>query len=406
VRRVLALLVAGAVAAAQDDQELARRVDELVNELGDASADVRTMAQFRLACYGEKIRPLLERVVSDDPEVRRSIRYLLRVAGQLQLDLLPVPDGPLAIGAPLVLDVRVVNNTEQTHWLLPEEARQQGQAGPFRIRVGGRPPLAVGTDQVNWGDGTGVILPGATRRFRLTLDGDMSPLRRPALYDVSVVFNGTAKRGYGAAEEDAEEVFPLILESAPVKIHVLGRKAGDLSRALRSESAREREAAAKELALRDDEAVIPILREHAKEGPLRLAAVRRLGALGAAEDFDLIFKATEDQDAAVRKAAVVGLLKYTSAKARNRLLKLASDHELQAEVVKGLRGHKHVATVECLVKLLESQQCVPEINRQIRLILLDWTGLAVDERPSEIRDFRTWWETNRARWAEENASGK
>ncbi len=405
MRRVLALLVAAAVAAAEDDQELARRVDELVGQLGAPTADVRTMAQFQLAAYGDKVRLLLERVVSDDPEVKRSIRYLLRSAGKLQLELLPQPEGPVAIGAPLVLDVRVINNTEQTHWLLPEGARQ-GQAGPFGIRVGGKAPVRVGFDQVNWGDGTGAILAGGTRRFRLTLEGDTSPLRRPALYDVSVLFSGTAARGYGAAEEDAEEMFPLVLESTPVKIHVLGRTAGQLERALRSESAREREAAAKEIALRDDESVIPILRQHAKEGPLRLAAVRRLAALGAAEDFDLVFKATEDPDAAVRRAAVVGLGKYTSVKARNRLLRLASDQELQAEVVRALRGHKHVATVECLVKLLESQNCAPETNRQIQRILFDWTGLAVDERQSEIRDFRTWWEANRARWAEEHASGK
>ncbi len=405
MRRVLALLVAAAVIGAEDEQELARRVEELVRELGAPTADARTMAQFQLAAYGDKVRPLLERVVSDDPEVNRSIRYLLRSAGKVQLELLPPPDGPLAIGAPLVLEVWIINNTDQLHQLLPDAGRQ-GATGPFRIRVGGKTPVPVGFDQVNWGEGTCVIIPGGTRRFRLTLDGDSSPLRRPALYDVSVIFDGTVAFGYGTIEDDAVETFRLVRESAPVKIHVLGRKADDLDRALRSESAREREAAAKELALRDDEAIVPILRQHAQEGPLRLAAVRRLAALGAAEDFDLIFKATEDLDAAVRRAGVAGLAKYASAKVRNRLLKMASDHELQAEVIQALRGHKHVATVECLVKLLASQQCVPETNRQIRLILLGWTGLAVDDRPSEIRAFRAWWEVNRARWAEENSSGK
>ncbi len=406
MRRGLALLLlAAAVAAADDDTELARRVEALVRELGAPGAEARTLARFRLAAYGEQIRPLLEHVVSDDPEVRRAIRYLARSAGKVELDLLPRAEGALKIGAPLVLEARIVNNTEQTLQLLPVAARQ-GEAGPFRIRVGGKTLPPVGFDQVNWGDGTAVILPGATRRFRLSLDGNTSPLRRPALYDVSVVFDGLVARGYGTVEEDAVETFRLVLESAPVQIHVLGRKADDLEQALGAESAKEREAAAKELSLRDDDAVVPILRRRARERPLRLAAIRRLGAVGAAEDFDLIFEATRDENADVRRAAVMGLGKYPSAKARSRLLLLASDQELQGEAIKALKGHKHPATVECYMKLLGAGGCTPETIRQIRLTLLDWTGLAVDERPSEIRAFRAWWEANAVRWAAENASGR
>ena len=66
----------------------------------------------------------------------------------------------------------------------PPQARQG--ACPFRIRIGSRdlPPLRF--DEVNWGDDERVtILAGATRKFRLTLEGMTSPLRRPALHEVS-----------------------------------------------------------------------------------------------------------------------------------------------------------------------------------------------------------------------------
>jgi HEAT repeat protein len=404
VRRCLALLFAAALALADDDAELVRVVDGLVHELGAPTADARTLARFRLAAYGEKIRPLLERVESDDPEVRRAIRRLTRSPGDVQLELLPVKDGALAIGAELVLEVRILNNSEQTLWLLPASGRQ-GEQGPFRIRVG-KQLVSLRFDQVNWGDGNAVILPGASRRFRLSLAGNDSPLRRPALYDVSVVFDGQVGRTYGGAAEFDGETGPLVRESAPIQTHVLGRKADDLEQALAAEGVAEREAAAKELSLRDDDAVVPILRRHARERPLRLAAIRRLGALGAEEDFDLILEATRDENADVRRAAVLGLAKYGSAKARRRLLDLASDHELQADAIRALKGQKHPATVDCFVRLLRSGHCTPASVKDIRRTILQWTGIAVDERPSEIRAFQTWWEANRARWAEENASGK
>ncbi|MFI5403644.1 MAG: HEAT repeat domain-containing protein [Planctomycetota bacterium] len=404
MRRCLVFLLAAAGAVAEEDLDLARRVDELVRELGAPTAEARTLARFRLASYGEKVRPMLESVVSDDPEVRRSIRQLTRTAGTLLLELLPPPEVALKIGAPLTLDVQVVNNTDQKVQLLPEAARQ-GAKGPFRIRVGGKTLVALGFDQVNWGgEGAATILPGASRRFRLSLDGNSSPLRRPALYDISAVFDGQVAFGYGDVEPDASE--NRVLESAPVQIHVLGRKAEELERALDSENAREREAAARELSLRDDDAVVPVLRRRAKEPLLRLAAIRRLGAVGAAEDFDVIFAATRDENADVRRAAVIGLSKYRTTKARSRLLLLASDQELQGEAIRALKGHKHHATVECYIKLLSAGHCTPESIKQIRATLYEWTGQVVDERASEIRDFRTWWEEHRVRWAEENASGK
>ncbi len=406
MRHALAFLLAATFAAAEGDLELARRVDGLVKELGAETAEERTLAVFRLAAYGEKIRPLLERVESDDPEVRRAIRYLTRSVGKMQLDLLSRPEGPLKIGAPFVLDVRIVNNTDLTHALLPEAGRQ-GEASPFRVRVGGRTLAPVRFDQVNWGgEGAAVIPPGGMRRFRLSLDGSSSPLRRPALYEVSVVFNGPVARGYGPVEENGLDTVPLFLESAPVRIHVLGRKADELEKALGSEDAREREAAARELSLREDDAVVPVLRRHATEPALRLAAIRRLGAAGVAEDFDLILEATRDANADVRRAAVIGLAKHKTPAARRRLLMLVSDQELQWEAIRALRGHKHPATVERLVKLLATGHCSLASIGLIRATLLEWTGLAVDERPSEIRAFNQWWEANGKRWAEENASDK
>jgi HEAT repeat protein len=406
IRRCLALLLSAAVAAAQDDSDLARQVDELVRELGAPTAEARMLASYRLAAFGERVKPLLERVESDDPEIRRAIRCLTRSGGKVLLELLPRREGVLPIGAALTLEVRIVNHTEQTYRFLPEAARQ-GEAGPFRVRVGGRTLAPVGFDQVDWGeDGVVTVLPGASRLFRLRLGGASSPLRRPALYDVSVVFDGKVQHGYGAIDDESAETEPLFRETAAIQVHVLGRKAEDLEKALGSDNAREREAAAKELALRDDEAIVPILRRHAGEPLLRLAAVRRLGALGAAEDFDLVFEATRDEDADVRRAAVLGLGKHPSAKSRSRLLLLVSDQELQAEAITALRGHKHPATVERYLKLLRAGGCPEESVKTIRRTLREWTGLTVDQRPSEIRAFEAWWEENAARWAQENASGK
>jgi hypothetical protein len=405
VLRLAVLLLAATLAAAEDDKELARIVDGLVKDLGAPDAQARTLARFRLAAYGDRVRPLLERVESADPEVRRAIRYLTRSKGTEQLELLPRADGTLAIGAALVLDVRIVNNTDQMLQLLPDVARTQGVMSPFRVRFDGKSSLGVRFDQVDWGENP-VILPGASRKFRITMPGGISALRRPALHDVSVAFEGQVARGYGTVEEGEVDTAPLHLESAPIQIHVLGRRAEDLEKALAAESAREREAAAKELGMRDDDEVVPILRRHVREPLLRLAAIRRLAAAGAADDFGLILEATADANADVRRAAVVGLGKYPTAAARARLIRLASDQELQAEAIAGLRGHRHVATIDCYLKLLGSGTISNDSRRAIAATLLEWTDFYVDVRPSEVGAFRKWWETNRASWAEQNAKGK
>ena len=76
------------------------------------------------------------------------------------------------------------------------------------------------------------------------------------------------------------------------------------------------------------------------------------------------------------------------------------------DAIRALRGHKHVATVECYVKLLRSGRLSSASVQSIRLALLEWTGLAVDQRKSEIDAFAGWWEANRKGWAEENAAAK
>jgi hypothetical protein len=401
VRLGLSLILAAALAAAEENAELARTVEALVRALGSPSTATRSLARYRLASYGDRIRPLLERVESSDPEVRRSIRMLTRPVGRVEIELLPRPGGPLSIGAPLVLDVRIINNTEQTLLLLPDVARQRPVA-PFRIRVG-KTLVPVAFDDVNWGsDGAARILPGAARRFRLTLRGGHAALRRPALYDVSVVFDGLVGMGYGLTDEDSVQTQRKELETASVQVHVAGRKAEALEAALRSNDARERDAAVAELSVRDDDAVVPILRRRAKERPLRLAAVRRLAALGAKEDFDLLYEATRDESLDVRRAAVSGLGKYPKFKARSRLMGLTADPDLQAQAILALRGHKHHSTIECYLALLQPGKTSPESALAIQATIREWTGHFVDQRPSEIAAFRGWWETNRVQWASEN----
>jgi HEAT repeats len=401
VRLGLAILLAAAFAAAEEDAELARTVDALVQALGSPSTETRTLARFRLASYGDRVRPLLERVESPDPEVRRVVRMLTRPVGRVEMEILPRTAGPLSINAPLVLDVRIINNTEQTLTLLPLPARQ-GSLSPFRVRVG-KKLVPVAFDEVNWGtDGTPRILPGAARRFRLTLPGGSAALRRPALHDVSVVFEGNVARGYGLTEEDAVETQRLSLETASVQVHVAGRKAEDLEAALRSDDPRQRDAAVAELSARDDDAIVPILRRHALERPLRLAAVHRLGALGAEEDFKLVYEATRDESVDIRRAAVLGLGKYPTRRARSRLLALSTDEELRAEAILALRGHKHHATIECYLGLLPPGKAKKESVGVMQEAIREWTGHSVDQRPSEILAFRGWWEKNREQWAKKN----
>jgi hypothetical protein len=401
VRLGLALILAAALAAAEEDKELARTVEALVKALGSPSTATRSLARYRLASYGDRIRPLLERVESRDPEVRRSIRMLTRPVGRLEIELLPHAGGPLAVGAPLTLDVRIINNLEQAVTLLPDVARQ-GTTGPFRIRVGRR-LVSIPFDQVNWGtDGPAPILPGAARRFRLTLPGGSAALRRPGLYDVSVAFDGLVGLGYGPTEEEGVPTGRKQMETGSVQVHVAGRKAEDLEADLRSDDARKRDAAVAELSMRDDDAVVPILRRHALERPLRLAAVRRLAAIGAAEDFDLIYDATRDESLDVKRAAVLGLGKYGTFKARSRLGALADDPDLQTEAIRALQGHKHHSTIERYMRLLQPGKCSRENADAIRRTIFEWTGKSVDQRASELLAFRRWWETNREQWAEEN----
>lgn len=401
MRPGLAILLAAALAAAEDDADLAANVEELVRQLGSPSTEARRLARFRLSSYGDRIRPLLERVDSPDPEVRRSIRALTRTVGKVELELLPLAGGPFPVGAPLALDVRIVNNTEQTLVLLPDVARQ-GRSAPFRIRVG-KTVVPIAFDEVNWGaDGTTAILPGASRRLRLTLPRGAAALRRPALYDVSVVFDGLVGKGHVATWEDAVETERKVLESGSVQVHVLGRKAEEIEEALRSQDARVREAAVAELSVRDDEAVLPLLRRHALERPLRLAAVSRLGALGAEQDFDLVYEATRDESLDVRRAAVLGLGKYRVFKARSRLIRLSADPDLQPQAIRALKGHKHHATIECYLGLLQLGKCSREDAGEIRKTIFEWTRMSVDQRPSEIAAFRGWWEANRKQWAKEN----
>jgi hypothetical protein len=401
VRTGILILLAAALAVAEDDAQLARSVEALVRDLGSPSTEKRMRARFQLSQYGEKVRTLLEQVESDDPEVRRTLRLILHVPGTTEMEILSRFEKPLPIGAPLEIDVRILNNTEQTLALLPQVARQ-GVSGPFHLRINGKNLVPVGFDQVDWGDEVPQIRPGTSHRFRLSLGRESSPLRRPALYDISVVFQGAVARSYGIAQEDDPDTAPLALETAPVRIHVTGRKVEELEKALSSEDARERESAVAELSAREDEAVTPLLRRHVREQPLRLAAVRQIGALGDKDDLKLILDATSDEDARVRHAAVQALANYAGFKALFRLKQLASDRELQSDAIRALAAHKHHATIDIYLKLLESGGCSGRDTDFIASTLTKWTEIPVDTRASELAFFRGWWEKNARDWAAKN----
>jgi len=411
---VLALVPA--LSFAEDEADLEQAVEELVQRLGSPSPGERAYVKSRLAAYGERIIPLLQRFGSDDPEVIRSLQVLTAPARTMRIELLPL-EKQQPIGAVVELQAVLKNNTDETYALLPPESRK-GTMSPFKAFTDRSDAMAVPFrfEEMRWpafasfpeATEFGILRPGASVRVTLTIDSKSPLLRRPAVCHIAVSFRGLVRHGQDdlTADNGAWSVTELRLTSEPVEFRVFGRTPDELEKALRSKVAAQREAAVLELSLREDEAVVPLLRRHAHERALRLAAVRRLATLGADEDFHLVMEATRDEDVDVRRAAVLGLGSYRSDKARRRLGALAWDFELQHDAIRALRGHKHPATIDLFVGLLASQNCRSESVREIQEALTEWTGLTVDERVSEVERFRAWWESNREDWARKNATGR
>jgi len=404
---IVALLFASLVRGADDEDRVRRLVERL---RADAYAERQT-ALARLAAYGERIVPLLDAIDAPDPDVRRLLRDLTRAARRMRLYLVTAKK-TLPIGAPVVLHLRLHNRTEDTYLvpLTTPSLRWKGLRSTVVLRVNGErvalPPERVEMPGAhNWPmkaldrrlradrSTAPLVRPGQVIHLVVRLEEDDSPLRRPGRIEISARLENAGKRWPGVRVEPEGPGYPaaIAVEAEPLALTAVGRTPQALEAALRSGVREGRESALRELRVREDEAVLPVLRRNADDAELRLAAVRRLGAAGDERDFRLVYDATRDRNAAVRRAAVLGLSNFDRRRARSRLIALAQDHELKKEAIRALRGHRHVSTLDCYVRLLALGHEEGPVVKMMLDTIYDWTDHLVQPRRSEIRKFEALW---------------
>jgi hypothetical protein len=409
VRTALALLLLVPICRADEAQD----VRGLVERLGATTPTERVAAYARLAAYGDRIFPLLKDITPIDPHIRRQLRALTRAARKLSL-MLGATTQPLPIGSAVVLKVRLINDTEDTYRLPATRGSRRGSGtlSSFWVLTGGRERRFLRPDEVEWsttyGKGDPILRPGEVMRVTIRLDGDHTPLLSPGRVQISAGYdNNTGQRWESSqpGHKDHADAVRVSLKAEPVVVTAYGRKPAELERALNIRKARA--SAVAELTVRQDAAILPLLRRHAKDRDLRLAAIRRLGAGGDDTDFDLIYEATRSPDAEVRKAAVLALGNYVNKKtSRRRLIALAEDRELASQAIRALTKHKHPITIELFIRILRKGHSDRANEKAICDAIYDWTGMPVSHKRSEVRAFEIWWSRNRERWIRDNVSGK
>jgi hypothetical protein len=394
----------------------AQDVRGLVERLGASTFQERQAAYARLSAYGDRIFPLLKDVAALDPHVRRQLRALTRAARKLSL-ILGSTTQPLSIGSTVVLKVRLVNDTEDTYLLPATRGKRSGGGtlSSFWVLVSTKDSAKerrfLSPDEVEWETAMGpapIVRPGEVMRVIIRLAGEHTPLLRPGAVNIAAGYQKNTALRWASSQpgekEDADEM-RVALEAPAVVVTAFGRKPAELEKALNTP--RRRASAVAELSVRVDAAVLPLLRRHAKDRDVRLAAIRRLGANADDQDFDLIYDSTKSPDAEVRRAAVLALGSYGGQKAsRRRLVALAQDHELAGPAIRALTKHKHPQTVELFIRILRKGFADPAVEKTIRDAIYDWTGVYVSHKKSEVRAFERWWSRNRERWIRDNVSGK
>lgn len=395
MRRALPLLLLALPAAAADREE----VEALVRQLGAPTFRERSDASLRLARMGDGILPLLAEIPADDPEVRRRLHGFLRKTQQLRLRVVAAPESH-AIGGPLVLEVHLVNETEDSY-SIPLARRPDEGAGTwsvFAVTLDGRErPLSP--DQVeilSEVDRWNILEPGGRLRVALRLEGEETGLRRPGETEIAVALvTDNLVRRYGHSvrpEEIHQETLSRRIPADPCRVVAVGRTPAALEAALAGGDPKERASALAEAALRDDPLILPLLRRQAGDPDLRLAAIRRLGAAALEEDLGLLVRAaTGDPQRDVRLAAVEALGGFRQAQARSRLILLAHDEELRVAAVRALRRHRHPATVRCFIDLLRNNYRDASWVKEVQDALWEWTEKRVSNDPGEIEAFERWW---------------
>jgi hypothetical protein len=413
VRAGLLLLLLALTTAAQEIDE--KEITALVRQLGAPEPGLRTDARRRLTAMGAEILPFLRSLPpAGDPEIARGLRDLMRRFQAVRLELDP-PSGAHRIGLPLVLRARLVNDTEDSISLpfVQRQGQGFGTKSALELRLGERHRLTLRPDQVevdNEGRNPGVLQPGGTVRFTITLDPSENPLRAPGRRSLAVALIARPLRrlpGGGDVRKNSPDVVVSseYLQTRSITIVSLGRGADVLEAALASGDRETRAGAVTELSAREDADVLAVLRAHAAEPDLRLVAIRRLGAAADPQDLHLIRRAARDPTPEIRLAALAALGHYGgSARARSVLIAATQAPETREAAVLALARHKHPVTIDCFVRMLQQARQRSAWMRHARNAIYDWTGMVVTHERAEIDAFETWWVTNRDRWARENAS--
>ncbi|MGH7163581.1 MAG: HEAT repeat domain-containing protein, partial [Planctomycetota bacterium] len=333
------------------------------------------------------------------------VQSILRGLRSTRLALLP--PGKHSLGAPLALEFTLENDTEDD--VVFQFAGGAPTQSTFVLRLHTEPPseIQLMPDEVELLtplDEQGIVAAGAMLRCRLLLRGPRSPVTRPGDYRVSLRYVGAVARAQAGAWVDFElQEWTSAMESNAVTVEARGRRVEELEAAMAAGSREARESAVAEIEVRDDAELLPILRKHGSRpgAPLRLAAVRRLGAAGRTEDLPFVLAAMDDPDADVRAAAISALGGFAGDEARRTLMGLIADDRHLDVAVAALKGHKHPASVACLVSLVKRRpRDEPWVGVALG-VLYDWTGILVRNRPAEIEAFERWWAQNQRRWIEE-----
>ena len=307
--RVCVLVLALAAGATADRR---KELEPLVEQLGSPREELRTRARLKLAAYGEEILPLLKSWHHDDPEVRRALRRVVSGYQRLNVELVIGPESR-SLGMPLILTVDLINDTQHLICLQAtngadgpgENLLPGGGVGPTTsslevvLKGDTKKKIVVRPDEVevlsseeqNAGDDLPglfpFVSPGARLRVRITLRGARSPLSRPGRHEIGVAYNGDVYRVIRTLEAfDLRVLKTGRYASSRVKLEAKGRSAQELLAAIESGQKKARLSALAELTVRDDPAVLPILRKHRHAPEIYHLAVARLGGAGREDIYE------------------------------------------------------------------------------------------------------------------------
>ncbi len=380
------------VKAPAPNRKLVRR---LVALLGHSRPARRSGAHRRLAAMGEAIVPMLQDVATSDPEIKRRLRWLTRSVRRMRLVLLKAPK-TIAYGEALVIEVELRNDSDYA-WRIPLTVRQRrkGKVTSTLFLSDGARRTSLRPDQVPGARKGGLLTPGAGLVVAVRFAPEDLPFRKPGLHRLTVGYWSKVAWFAGATTvPEHGESKTLALETTWFDIECTSRTPQQLDAALRSPDAKKRAPAILELRLRDDDALLPVLRRNLDRVPevgFRRRAIRRLGRNAAEEDLPAIIGAIRDPDREVVLAAIAGLGGYPGwRKARSRLLRMTDDHTYRLAAVQALRHHPHSVCVRRFIGLLE-RQTDPVVAKELAAALTAWTGLPVTTRLTEVRRLKAWW---------------